>query len=677
MSGKSTYCFILIVIMLAACTGAEDRLLKNAFQTAGKNKNELKKVFSHYLERKEDSLKLQAARFLIANMPLYYAVEHTNTEDVFKAIERLKSVQSEITAEERAGMCDSLLNVNQNPGNSVNFLPDHKHIKAGYLIHNIDYAFKAWNENRYLKDCSFEHFCEYVLPYKVRNEAPDYWRPILLQEMKNLYKSDSSLKDVKKLFDYHKENSYYEIEGDEKFASRIGHDMNFHQMDIAKVGECQDRCAYTIYHLRAAGVPATYDYIPTWGNRPFFLYIMVGLASSDKHMENLISNKNQPIDPTNDVSNARGKKMPHQFTKDELPWGLYVQYMKTVPKVYRQTWSAQEKKLEILSGTPQHEIYPSLCKPNMTDVTDEYLLSRDVSITVPEACQSYHLAYLAVFSIKGWEPAAMAVIDENNQAVFRDMGKNIVYLPVVYNGNRVIPFDHPFILDNDGKRQVLRVDREEPIRMRLIRKFPFFSYTALHAYWAKGSRIEGANKPDYSDAEVLHRVDYYPFYMNYAIPDTEKKYRYIRFCPEEGGKAHLAELEIYGIKDKDTLRLKGKMMGTQSDAANRAKAFDHDYVSYFRGYHKDEWVGLDLGTKRTITKLGFCVRNDGNCIIPGNEYELFYWDDQWHSLRTKTAEKHELNYKEVPANGLYWLKCHTEGKEERIFTYTREGQVWW
>ena len=40
----------------------------------------------------------------------------------------------------------------------------------------------------------------------------------------------------------------------------------------------------------------------------------------------------------------------------------------------------------------------------------------------------------------------------------------------------------------------------------------------------------------------------------------------------------------------------------------------------------NKWIGLDLGKPVEISKIRFLSRNDKNTIIPGNLYELFYWD---------------------------------------------------
>jgi len=38
---------------------------------------------------------------------------------------------------------------------------------------------------------------------------------------------------------------------------------------------------------------------------------------------------------------------------------------------------------------------------------------------------------------------------------------------------------------------------------------------------------------------------------------------------------------------------------------------------------------------------------------------------------------HVLHYDNVPGNALLLLRNHTKGKEERIFTYENDEQIWW
>ncbi|MBN1327016.1 MAG: transglutaminase domain-containing protein, partial [Candidatus Cloacimonetes bacterium] len=60
-----------------------------------------------------------------------------------------------------------------------------------------------------------------------------------------------------------------------------------------------------------------------------------------------------------------------------------------------------------------------------------------------------------------------------------------------------------------------------------------------------------------------------------------------------------------------------------------------------------------------------------------SEYELFYWNDRWESLGKRTADEKPLKYERVPGTALYWLVQCNSNKEERIFTYENNTQIWW
>lgn len=119
-------------------------------------------------------------------------------------------------------------------------------------------------------------------------------------------------------------------------------------------------------------------------------------------------------------------------------------------------------------------------------------------------------------------------------------------------------------------------------------------------------------------------------------------------------------------------------MGEGLSPPSQKRAFDHDLMSIADPQQKDYWVGLDLEQPCRLDKLVYYPRNDDNFIVIGEVYELFYCDKgDWHSLGIMTAESGELVNENVPGNALYLLKNRTKGKEERIFTYENDRQVWW
>lgn len=135
--------------------------------------------------------------------------------------------------------------------------------------------------------------------------------------------------------------------------------------------------------------------------------------------------------------------------------------------------------------------------------------------------------------------------------------------------------------------------------------------------------------------------------------------------------------------DMDTILLKGEIIGDPKENVKNHRyfsyIFDGDLSTYFLRPRKMEpWVGLDFGKPQRIVKVRYCPRSDTNFIEIGNLYELLFWkNNDWESLGKKIAQTQELVYKDVPSNGLYLLRNLSGGKEERIFTYENNKQVWW
>lgn len=87
---------------------------------------------------------------------------------------------------------------------------------------------------------------------------------------------------------------------------------------------------------------------------------------------------------------------------------------------------------------------------------------------------------------------------------------------------------------------------------------------------------------------------------------------------------------------------------------------------------------IDFKSPVNIAQIMCLPRGDGNGIYPENKYELFYHDlNGWQSLGRKTATTCYLEYDNVPKGALLWLRNHTTGVEERIFTYQNHKIKFW
>ena len=137
-----SFVYIIVGISLLCACHPQDEALERALRMAKGNRPELEKVLAHY---EGDSLKLEAAKFLIRHMPGHYSYADTAVYAYYRAIDSValsmkgKSVfEIKDSLEAMAGRFTSLVR-----GKVVQ---DVEVMKADYLIANIDTAFAQWQD---------------------------------------------------------------------------------------------------------------------------------------------------------------------------------------------------------------------------------------------------------------------------------------------------------------------------------------------------------------------------------------------------------------------------------------------------------------------------------------------------------------------------------------------------
>ena len=148
--------FILLALILAACRSEKEKQLEYALDFAGDNRVELEKVLEHY---RTDPEKLEAARFLIRNMPGWYSYEGDELDSIHHLL---------------VGVCEGrpISKREKNKWNRMSFnslskIYDAQVITAEYLIDNIDLAFEVWRKYPWNRNLPFDDFCELILPYRM------------------------------------------------------------------------------------------------------------------------------------------------------------------------------------------------------------------------------------------------------------------------------------------------------------------------------------------------------------------------------------------------------------------------------------------------------------------------------------------------------------------------------
>ena len=119
----------------------------------------------------------------------------------------------------------------------------------------------------------------------------------------------------------------------------------------------------------------------------------------------------------------------------------------------------------------------------MKDVTREYTETVDVKMKTPRRYKSKY-AYLSVFNCRDWSPVCWGK-KSYGMVTFKDVGKDVIYLPVVMTEEGVIPFADPVMVDRDGKISTIKADTvnkqtmTENSRKQWKRSIPMLSSTRL------------------------------------------------------------------------------------------------------------------------------------------------------------------------------------------------------
>ncbi|MDR2382659.1 MAG: hypothetical protein LBD76_02105 [Prevotellaceae bacterium] len=587
---------------------------------AGGNRSELEKVLKHYSRNPSDSLKLRAAEFLIANMPdkvsRYYDAP---LENVATALLRWTSSSNKQLVKDTYGLGELIVR------------EDVKYITGDYLIENIELAFKVWQEQPWCKYIPFDVFCEDILPYRVSTEPLENWRVKALTSFYDIYLSFKGQPDISAVEACTQVNKLLpQFRIDKDFLP-----MSYSMLMATTRSTCYGIAAATIFAMRALGIPVTQDYTP--------LYPYSNLRHS-----------------WNAVRDSSGKYI--SFAGTEIPPGephqgnTYIQ-----SKVYRRTFGVQNFITEDISVIP-----PVFRDSYFKDVSSEYpnFDSVRAPVNVPRpAGASEEYVYLAMLTMdERWEIIARSKSD-GTTVLFPDLGYKIVYLPVYYVNDMMMPAGNPFRLDSVGNVRFFETSTTEYDTFSLsdIKAFKIATVDIWSTRMLKGV-FEGANKSDFSDSTALYTISKLPAGFGYTRVKlhSANKFRYIRYRPPKGSYCNVAEIGIYGSDGK---KLSGVPIGNKSaniendELANINNVFDEDLTTFYNAL--GAWVGLDLGEPKQISEIQYFPRND-NC-------EVFYWNGAgWQLVGKLNINNPKLK---VPHGALLRLKnvLRTAIHEDRVF----------
>lgn len=639
--------FTTLLFCLYSCEVDTD--LKSALKLAGDNRKELETVLQYYSTDKKDSLKLEAVKFLISNMPIYYSFEGKNLDN-FK--------HNFVSAIENGFMGKDALNeVQKTVGlpilNQLTKVKDIEVIKAEYIIDNIEHSFKVWQEQPWGKYITFEVFCEYILPYRIENEPLENWKEKYYQHYQPILDSlliDDNVLDACNIIYNHliKDSWSFILEMPEP---HLGANFLFDK----RIGSCRDRCDLAIYVMRSLGIPVGTDMVlqsPDQANRHFWSFV---LDNNGKTVEFTLWEE-PPI--------------PNYNTELEKKRG----------KVYRNDYSYKKEKVKLIKK--EKRIPGLLSKINLKDVSDQYFKANEIYFDENEINNKNdnEVLYLCVFDINGWLPVAWGNIFKRS-LLLKNIEDNVLYSLCSFHQERMEPIYYPFIINKNNSKEYF-IPSSEKQSIYLERKYTM-KFMNEHMKRFTGGVFEASNNPYFIHSEVLYTIDSitHPKFFSIDLQINEP-YRYIRYFSPDNSLCNMAELIFFDEKGKEII---GEVIGSEGsifneERLNKYAVFDKDPLTFFNAPElAGMWVGMDFKQPKKISEIIFLPRNDDNFIKEGEKYELFYADkSEWKSLGTKIGTSSQvLIYDNVPKDALFWLRNLTKGKEERPFSYESNKQKWW
>ena len=627
--------------------------VKPALDKSGPNRSELLRVIAHYNEQPSDSLKLRAAYFLIANMDHLYYYQGKLLEDYLDYFVAVQAKEG-YTGRLNRYQLDTLYGPFSYDKLEKKY--DVQEITTDQLEENIESAFKVWQEQPWGKNYDFSQFCEYILPYKMGNEQPEYNRAEIGDQYTALLRSvDSANTDPLAACTFInnelRKKGWFLLVG----TAFLPH-FPVSKLIRYQAGACREQADLGAYVFRSIGIPTSIDFIPQWPTR------------SMGHDFNAV------IDPD-------GK--PVMFgTADEDP-GFSRLMDAPKGKVYRRTYEKNEQSLAVVRSAG--EFIPEFMKDAyFRDVTDQYVACRDILVPLHEVSPEngqYRHAYLCVFNSSEWVPIHWGNIHDE-AVLFSKMENNIVYLPAYFGVSGVVSASYPFVLTKDWRLRFLIPDSNKLINsLRLRQVFPAIPH---HLESLEGV-FQGANTPDFCDPQDLYNVgatNSLQHMYNGVKINRARSFRYVRYYNRR--QCIIGEMEFYSGNRK----LSGKVLSSGpsldiQDFYTREKAVDGDPgTSFISLGGKAAWVGVDLERPRKIDSIrfspGISVFGPRCYVVPGHRYALQYWiAGHWAPIGVRTARDASVTFSGLPSGALYHLHDLTKMNEERCFTIEGGKVQWW
>lgn len=670
---KNIVIFLLWYLLFTiSCTNKNESNLQNALKLAGPNKKELKKALDHYKKDPADSLKYKAACFMVENMQWHFGkkvepdrrlwdlfvledslvVSYMRNPDFYKNKDAFYGYKYRLKKMfVKEAISKSVI------GND--FVTDLQTFDAAAIIENIDLAFKV--RDNWLKEIPDSIFFEYILPYRVNQEPVYPVREKLhnhFSAMAEIQPCDTNMTDVISLLNRYV--SLFNWDWDEENIPVP--DLGFYNLfywNNKSLG-CEHHVAVFSQILRSVGIPVAEVFTPKWRDNNLG-HNWCAVPYPNHHLSLFSAVYQNPGDVY----------LPHSPA--------------AASKLYLKTFSAQPETPWFLKA-PNEELPPGFETPCIKDVTGEFVPVTDIDLKLNSEISDQNLRWFSLFIQGKWAPIGWGVVNKTtNTVTFRDIPVGLTGLACIYKNGEAVPVSELITINAAGTQAIKPENKTETLL--LTQKFPEKIRLQYFTNEIIDTKIQGANLSDFSDSTALCTIadTLRPYFQDVTFSNS-KKYRYYRIYAPSWG-LHVAEVEfltenkIKGtfeasplpvfkqptVKPKVFYKYSGKIVAENPDST----AFDGNMLTF----SLQKWVGLDLGVPRNINRIRIAPRNAHNGIVPGDNYQLLFWNNGWIPSEIKRAKYNYIEFENIPCYTLYWLRNLDHGKEEQPFFYKNGKQL--
>lgn len=422
--------FIISIGLIIILSGCQDKTMFN------------KENLLNYYNQPADSLKRKAVLFLLDNMS-----NHSSQVPFFQHFKNGERVVLEIDSIEN----DSILLDILNRRHLVPFYKivlDDKILDNNILINNIDLAFQSWNKYIWADNIPEDIFFNYLLPYKIYGEKPEYWRSILQTQLMNdielidYFKDTTILLNEKSLLDQLYEDIVLR-NVDKKIIyspnpSTLTQFPALSELMLFKHSDCIGQSYMHVMVLRSIGIPATIDIVPLWGSK------------NSGHVTDVFWDSK-----LNKFRTVSGREL---VSPNKFPPSKVFRYSYQKQNIWTDTIKPIIGLQPFLLGYLEHD--------NWLDVTHEHTLTYDIEYQIDEPSTS-KFTYICVFNYGKWEPVFWGKLDEDKMAHFKNMSINILYRIAVPQENDFKIVSDIFSIDSLGNQVYYQANTLNKTTLRL------------------------------------------------------------------------------------------------------------------------------------------------------------------------------------------------------------------